>query len=153
MARELKVRIDDVDGIKKKLCNLGAFIVSQDAITDTYFKQPEGKVLKLSQTRRGNFLTSLHAENGGFVIDKSEGLENPEETKKVLEQQFGIKCILEKRVTTYNYKSSKISIHRIRDVGDFVIVESENPDKKIITELLKIPNPEYITESFDELKK
>jgi len=44
-----------------------------------------------------------------------------------------------------------ININLIEGVGDFLIVEGENLSSKLVAEKLRIKNPEFVTESFDNL--
>ena len=153
MAKELKARIHDLEKVKKNLQKLCASFQGKINSTDTYYKQPEGKVLRLTETIKGNKLISLKAQGDGFVIEKTEEVKEPNAKKKEMENKFEINCILERTISTYSYNNEKVSIHEIKDVGNFLVLESENPKPETVSELLNEKNPEFIKVSFDKLKK
>jgi adenylate cyclase class IV len=153
MVEELKIRIKDYKKIEEHLKKLGAKFTEEINIVDTYFKQPTGEVLKITEDDRGNFLVNLKSENGKFQIVKYEKIDNVEKLKKELMEKFGVKCILKKKRRFFDFEKYMININLIEDVGEFLIVEGENLSSEIITEKLKIKSPEFITVSFDELRK
>ena len=153
MAKELKARIHDLEKVKKNLQKLCASFQGKINSTDIYYNQPEGKVLRLTETIKGNKLISLKAQGEGFVIEKAEEIKGPNAKKKELKNKFGINCILERTISTYSYDNEKVSIHEIKDVGNFLILESENPKPEKICKLLDEKNLEFIKVSFDTLKK
>jgi len=150
MSSELKARINDWKQIENKLIKIGAKFLEEKDVVDTYFSQPEGKVLKLTDSNDGCTLIELHAKDGKFELAKQEKVQPNKKTE--LAKQFGIKCELKKKIRFFSFESMKISINLIEDVGDFLIVESENPKKEFFTEKLGIKSPEWITVSFDKLK-
>ncbi|MBD3252297.1 hypothetical protein GF386_01035 [Candidatus Pacearchaeota archaeon] len=151
MKEELKIRLRNVGDFEKNLIKLdGKFLREINAI-DTYFKQPKGEVLKITEDDRGDYLVSLKSENGKFKIIKYKPLTEAKKTKKELSMKFGIKCILKKKRRFFELGKYKININLINNLGDFLIIEGKDLNKKIITDKLKIKNPEFITVSFDEL--
>ncbi len=153
MAEELKIRIKYYKEMEKHLKEFGAKFLEEIHVIDTYFKQPKGQVLKITEDDKGNFLVNLKSRKGKFEIVKYEKIKNVEKIKKELANKFGIKCVLKKKRRFFDFGKYKININLIEDVGEFLIVEGENLSKDIITKKLKIKNPEFITVSFDELKK
>ncbi len=153
MAEELKIRIRDYKKVEEELIKLGAKFSEEIDVVDTYFKQPVGEVLKITEDDRGNFLVNLKSKNGKFEIVKYEPIDNVQKTKDDLTKKFGIKCILKKKRRFFDFENYKININLIEDVGEFLIVEGENLAPEIITEKLKIKNPEFVTVSFDELRR
>lgn len=153
MTEELKIRIHDYKKVEEKLKKLGAKFTKEISVVDTYFKQPTDKVLKITEDERRNFLVNIKSKNGKFEIVKYEKIDNAEQLKRELTHEFGIKCILKKKRRFFDFENYIININLIEDVGEFLIVEGENLFPEIITEKLKIKNPELITVSFAELKK
>lgn len=152
MAEELKIRIHDYKTVEKNLKKLGAKFTEEINVIDTYFKQPSGEVLKITEDDKGNFLVNLKLKEGKFQILKYEKISDVDKLKKQLTHKFGIKCVLKKKRRFFDFGKYMININLIEDVGEFLIVEGENLTKNIITEKLGIKNPEFITVSFDELK-
>lgn len=150
MTKELKARIAEIEKVRTNLCNSGAILREKKRTLDTYYNQPKGRVLKLSESKAGNVLVSLRAEGEGFVIEKSEPINDLASKKKELAEN--VKCILERSIETYSYKESKVHLHRIRGLGDFLILESDNPKPEDVERFLGNKTPEYIKVSFDELK-
>ncbi len=152
MKKELKIRIHDYKRVEKNLLKRGARFSRKVEVRDTYFNQEPGKVLKITESSEGDFLFALESENGGFRITRKEAVKDVEKTKTALAKEFGLKCVLEKRMRFFEFGDYAININLIDDVGEFLILEGENPTKEFIEEKLGIKNPEYITVSFDELK-
>ena len=150
---ELKLRVEDYRKIEHRLDDLGAKFIQELNVVDTYFNQPKGKVLKIEQDERGNFISKLEAHKGRFKILESKKVKNIEKEKNHLKEKFGIKAILKKKRRQWELGDTLFDFNLIENVGDFLILNSENPHKSTVTDLLGIKNPEYITVSFDELKK
>ncbi len=153
MAEELKIRIQNYKKVEENLIKLGAKFSKEINVVDTYFKQPVGEVLKITEDDKGNFLVNLKSKDGKFEIVKYEPIDDVDKIKYELTKKFGIKCVLKKKRRFFDFENYKININLIEGVGEFLIVEGENLTPEIITEKLKIKNPEFITVSFDELKQ
>jgi adenylate cyclase class IV len=152
MLEELKIRIHDYKNIEEKLKRLGAKFTEEMSVVDTYFKQSAGEVLKITEDDKGNFLVNLKLKEGKFQILKYEKIDDVEKLKKELTDKFGVKCVLKKKRRFFDFEDFMININLIEGVGEFLIVEGEKVSSEII-ERLGFKNPEYITVSFDELKK
>lgn len=151
MSEELKIRISGYKKVEENLISLGAKFVKEISVADTYFKQPKSEVLKVTEGDDGSFLVHLQSKNGKFEIVRNESLKDVENTKKMLSNRFGVKCVLKKKRRFFEFDNYGLNINLIEGVGEFLIVEGNNLSKKIIAEELRIPNPEFITVSFDEL--
>ncbi len=152
MVRELKVKISDYREVEKLLTSKGGQFTHELNVTDSYFNQPAGRVLKISEDERGTFLVELEADAGGFEIRRYEQIGEGGEVKEELEQRHGIRCILKKKRRFFTYKDAVININLIEGLGDFLVLEAEAPDPQIIEDDLGLRNPEYIRVPFDELK-
>jgi len=153
MAEELKIRIHGYRGVEDKLKSLEGRFTEEIDVVDTYFKQPAGEVLKITEDDRGDFFVNLKLVEGKFQILKYEKIDDVERLRKELTKRFGIKCVLKKKRRFWDFESFTININLIEDVGEFLVVEGESLTSEIITEKLGIKNPEFIGVSFDELKK
>ena len=151
MERELKIRIDDVESVERRLIRIGAEFDSELRAKDTYFKQPAGKILKIVEDDRGSFLTRLVSSAGGFEIVERRTLVEAETTKSALEQQYGIHRTLVKRRRIYKYRGDQVELNLIENVGDFLILVSADPQESLIEDELGIIKPEYIRVPFSEL--
>jgi adenylate cyclase class IV len=147
--KELKIQIDDVEAVEKRLQELGAKFTGGSIHQYTYFNQPEGNVLKVTQTDTDNFLSQLELQNNMFSIvpEKSINHEKIEELKK----KYGVKKHLTNIRRFYDYKDNLISVNLIDDVGQFLIIESENPSLELAKKIAGTDNPKIITASFDNL--
>jgi len=153
MPEELKIRIHNYKEVEAKLTSLGARFIKELTVKDTYFSQPTGEVLKITEDDEDNFLVNLKSENGKFRIIRYDSISEPETTKQELTQKLGIKCVLKKKRRFFDFEGLAININLIESVGEFLIVEGEHLTTQVITDKLKIENPEFVTLSFDELKK
>jgi adenylate cyclase class IV len=152
MQQELKIRIKNYKLIEQKLFKLGAKFLKEIKATDTYFNQPKSLVLKITQDDEGNFLVKLKREDDKFKIIGSKqigsGVNNLIQKCK---SEFGIKCILKKKRRFFQLDNNLININIFPDLGEFLIIQAEKPDKNILQKL-GIKNPEFITVPFSELR-
>ncbi|MBI4175989.1 MAG: hypothetical protein HY518_02195 [Candidatus Aenigmarchaeota archaeon] len=149
---ELKIRIRDYRKVEESLKRMGARFTEELHVVNTYFNQPRGKVLKITEDRKGNYLVGLALKDGKFQVVRNERIADAEREKKRLKKRFGIRCTL-KSTRIFSYGKYVISINLIEGVGEFLIVEGENLKPDVITKRLKIREPEFITVSFDRLKQ
>ena len=71
MPEELKIRIHDYRKVESHLKKIGAKFFEELNVTDTYFKQPKGKVLKITEDEKGVFLVNLEAKDNKFdIVDR-----------------------------------------------------------------------------------
>jgi adenylate cyclase class IV len=152
MAKELKVRINKYVVVEAKLMQLSAKYMGESSFVDTYYTQPEGHVLKIIEDKDGNSLLQLKAVDGKFDVVKREAIENVEEKKKQLSKEFGVKKVLSGKRISYQLDTNRITLCIIDDVGEFLILTSDHPKEKVITDILGIQNPEYIRVPFDEVE-
>lgn len=108
--------------------------------------------MKVTEDDRGDFLVKLKLVEGKFKILKYEEIGNVEEVKKDFTERYGVKCVLRKKRRFFDFEDVMININLIEDVGEFLIVEGEGIGRSYIEDKIKIQNPEFIAESFDELK-
>ena len=153
MAEEIKIKIQDYEKIEEHLFKLGVRFLEETKVIDTYFKQPVGEVLKKTEDNKGNFLVNLKSHEGKFEINQYENVDDVKKLKEELTKKYGLKCILKKKRRFFDFGDYSININLIEDVGEFLIVEGNNLSREVIIDKLKIENPEFITVSFDELKK
>ncbi len=152
MIEELKIRIQDYKSVEQHLKNIGGKFLEELSVIDTYFNQPKGSVLKITEDDKGAFLVNLKSKDGKFDILKYENIENLDTVKKDLTNKHGLKCILRKKRRFWSLDGISININLIEGLGEFLIVEGENLKEDIITNKLKIKNPEFVRVSFDQLK-
>ncbi|NOX71169.1 MAG: NUDIX domain-containing protein [Candidatus Micrarchaeota archaeon] len=152
MLHELKIRIKDRKDAEERLLLAGARFTRELNVTDTYFNQQDGRILKVTEDETGSYLVKLAASEGRFVIRKYERMQNPGEKKVELAEEFGIKCIIRKKRRFFELNNTVFNLNLIEDVGVFLIAEAENPRRDIFRNVLGLKNPEFVTVSFDELK-
>ena len=153
MAEELKIRIRDYKSVEQHLKNLGGKFLEELNVINIYFNQQKGFVLKIAEYDKGAFLVNLKSKDGKFDILKYESIDNLDQVKRELTGKYGVKCILKKKRRLWSLEGTPIDINLIENVGEFLIVEGENLKEDIITNKLKIKNPEFVRVSFDDLKK
>jgi adenylate cyclase class IV len=144
MKEGLKIRIQDYKKVEADLMKLGAIFLKELNVVDTYFRQPAGEVLKITEDDEGDFLVNLKLKNGKFQIVKYKPVNNVKKVKKEFADRFGVKCVLEKKRRFFNFKDCQININLIKDVGEFLIIEGENLTPEIITEKLGIKDQIYL---------
>ncbi|GEM_PF-87548 len=157
MAQELKLKLSDYKKAEREFKKLGAKFSKEIPSIDTYFAQPEGKVLKLVESDSGSFLMELQAREGKFSVVKNEQVKDSKKTRQQLAEKFGVKAVLTKKRRVYEFAKGAekftLDINIIQDLGEFLIVTGEKPTKEFITQTLGIKSPEFVTDSFDNLAK
>lgn len=152
MAQELKVRISNPQAIETKIQSLGGTLTEETDFEDTYFNQPEGEVFKIGYTDKGYFLIQMkRTPEGRFDMIKNQKIDNADQVKAEMGNEYGIKCVLEGKRKIYSLNNITYTINTISQHGAFLIITGENPTQDIVTTQLGIANPEYITVSFDNL--
>ncbi len=157
MPQELKLRLTNYKKTERQFKELGAKFSAEISSIDTYFAQPQGKVLKLIEGESWNSLMELQARDGKFSLVKNEKVTDAKKTRLELEEKFGVKAVLTKKRRVYGFAVGQdkftLDINIIKDLGEFLIVTGEKPTKELITQTLGIKDPEFVTDSFDSLAK
>ncbi len=148
--KELKARIDNSEAVEAKLKELGAEFKGEALHEYVYFKQPAGKVLKLSTEDGKVYKTVIEARGNQFEIVSDDVVDNPEAVRAELAGKFGIKRELKNHRRFFNLGGENVSINRIEGVGDFLIIESEAPSAETLDKLGIIKDA-IVTDSFDNL--
>lgn len=150
MSKELKARVEDPESAENKLKELGAEPAGESLHEYVYFKQPAGRVVKLTAADGATRKTMLEATDGKWDIVADNVVDNPEAVRAELAEQFGIKRELRNHRRFFNLGGESVSINQIEDVGDFLIIESEAPSAELLDKL-GIDRGAIITDSFDNL--
>lgn len=151
MLQELKVRLKESEEVETRLKELGAVSERETEFTDTYFNQPAGEVLKITEDEEGVSLMALQAEDGKFQITKKESIQNVEEVRKEFSSKYGVRRTLKGQRKYFSLADFKITLNFIEGLGNFLVLTGDHPTKEFIEEKLGVKNPEYITVSFDQL--
>lgn len=150
MQRELKIRIDTIPDIEKRIIQAGGLKGRQSTYRYTYFNQPEGDILKITKKPEGTFQTVIKARDGKFDIISSEPVNNEGELVQELTAKFGVKKELINHRQFFTLNKDKLSLNDIEGVGKILIIEGTAPSMEIAVQL-GIANPEVVTKSFDNL--
>lgn len=86
MNRELKIRIRDFRALEHALQERHATLLKTLHVKDTYFNQPKGNVLKITEDETGIFLVRLEEHDGMFLVRSYEPIGNPPEMLQMMEQ-------------------------------------------------------------------
>lgn len=96
------------------------------------------------------YKTVLELNEGKFEIISSNLLVDERGVRDEFESKFGAKKELTNHRQFFALGNSTISINQIEGVGDFLIIEAENPTSEILYEL-GISKDAIVTASFDNL--
>lgn len=153
MTEELKLRVTTLERVEKTLEDEGN-LEERKEVKDTYFKTDCEEVLKIREDGSGSYLIRYRPTEEGFEKVGEEKLEDLEKAKEQLESEKGVKAVLDKEMAFYSWKEFTVIVNRIKNVGDFLIVEgTEQPDKDMIEQELKLENPDHIQVPFSDLKQ
>jgi adenylate cyclase class IV len=150
MKRELKLRVASLSDVERRIVEQGGELIKEDTQEYTYFNQPEGHVLKLTKKREGIFKTILEARDGKFDIISSDLVEDEQKVAAELTATYGVKRRLTNHRKVYIHGDDEQSLNDIEGVGQFLIIESDNPTLDSAVKL-GVHDPEIITVSFDNL--
>ena len=150
MPKERKIRIRNAAAAEAALLRRGARFTHELRVTDTYLKQPEGAVLKISENENGAFLVRLRKEGGTFIIESEKPISDAE--KRALLKKRTVRSILKKRRRFFAFETYTININLIEGVGDFLVVEGESVPLSVFADL-GIKKPEFVTVPFDRLPR
>jgi adenylate cyclase class IV len=151
MKQEIKIRIKDIEAIEKKIKEIGGSFVQEEAVLDTYLKQPKGEVLKIVEDSSGAFVMRLQQQGDGFVILYKKEIKNVDVEKKKCGEVYGVKVVQKKIYRLFSVDDYTININTIEGVGSFLIISSETVDPKTLLEELDITKPDFITVPFCDL--
>lgn len=152
MKEELKIRLEEPEKVERKLEEEGEQERKIDA-KDTYFDTPGQNVLKIREDDEGSWLVRFRSIENGFQKTTEQKIEDKGELKNLLKQKHGVKSVLKKPMSFYSWKRLTAIINRIENIGDFLIIEGESPQKKFVEENLGLEDPEYITVAFSDLDR
>lgn len=153
MTEELKFRIENASELEKRVLDFGARFVEEISSTEVYFNQPSGRVLKIKQSKQGNFLIELEKKDAGFRYLREEKITDVEKIKKQLENTYGVHRVQKKKIRYFRYQNFQLDFIAIEDLGDFFVIEGDKVSQKVVSHLFGTSVPENITVSFDQLKK
>lgn len=153
MTEELKLRVKEIENVEKHLRDKAEMEKEVEA-KDTYFDNDSQVVLKIREDDSGKWFIRYKPTEEGFEKVTEEEIENIKEFKEQLGKKHGIKSVLDKDMAFYSWKEYTVIVNRIRNVGDFLIIEGEEqPEKEFVEEELNLENPEHITVPFSDLEK
>lgn len=152
MPKELKIRIANPAQVERKVISLGGQFTEEESARHTYFRQPAGRVLKVIQSPKGNWLIQFEQQGSGFSRTRKDQLEDASQTLKELTAAHGIATTLTTRSRTYTLKGIEFDLYSIDGVGEFLIQTGDDPTPARFAQL-GILDPEYITVPFNELSK
>jgi len=151
MTEEIKLRIPENIDIEEKLDGLGGEFDHSIEAVDTYFDISGKSVLKIREDSEGDWLVRFEPSGDGFEKTEEVEIEDVEELKQELEKKHGVKAVLDKEMDFCSWNDFTVIVNRIEDVGDFLILEGENPTKETVEEEFGLEDPEYITVPFSDL--
>lgn len=146
---EFRARVQDLMALEAKLIVLGAAFLGEGELTDTYFTQKDNRVIKVSESTKGNHITRLHKSDDGFSIESKEHIHNPSEIKERLAEEHGMRKIIKRMRKTFAYRNSVLHLDDIPEKGKFVVIEGLTA--KLVLQELKIKDDQLIRTSFSEL--
>jgi len=150
--QQVKVRIFQPSVIQNHLKLIGAKFLGTWKEKDTYFLQPANCFLKVKRTKGAAFLIKLCREGQGWGLKKQvKALKDADKKEKELTEKLGVVQVIEKKVRSYKYGDSTVSIHSLPILGDFLIIEGNISDTKALLKKLGIEKPEFVSLAFSEM--
>lgn len=141
MEIEVKVKIEDIEEVKKKLMEMGVVFSEPKQQIDDYYKQ-KGK--ETETQRQGSYIIRIRSENGKFfltmkILTGKQGVWEEFETKisdkeqmeKMLDKMGYVVVISKvKERTQGKFNDFEINLDKIEGLGNFVEFELITDDSK-----------------------
>ncbi|GAB6055736.1 class IV adenylate cyclase [Methanobacterium alkalithermotolerans] len=164
---EVKARIDDFEGIRKKLISMGAKNKGIQRQDDTYFNAPHRDFAKTDEALR---IRKIPSDDGMKVYMTYKGSKMDDLSKTRLEVEVMVEDSIktakifeclgfkgEKKVTkdreVYHLKDMIISLDTIHNLGQFIEIEKEIPEgddyEKVRDEIFQIYEKLGVSEGFE----
>ncbi len=169
MEIEVKVKVENLEEVKKKLESIGAKFGSPKKQVDNYYKQ-KGKEMELQKA--GSFLLRIRSENEKSILtmklltgkqgvweEYETEISNKKDMERILEK-LGFVKVISKVKTREQGKLNEfeVNLDKIEGLGDFVEFElisdnSEEAKKRILRliEKLKLPKENIIHKGYARL--
>lgn len=150
---EFKVQISNLQEYEEKLLTLHPKLLGTVFQTDTYFKVTNGR-LKLRESNLKNTLINYSREEtkGAKIAEVILYQHTPNiMLKKILEEQLGIKVIVNKNRKKYSIKNAVFHFDDVVDLGTFLEVEVTDEGGSLTLEKMQTEIDKYL--SFFELEK
>jgi len=161
---EIKARSNNIDFIRRTLCNLNAEFRGKDHQVDTYFVVKKGRL----KIREGDIERCLvYYEREDKAIPKESEvflytMDSTKELKDILLQLFDVMVIVDKVREIYYISNVKFHLDSLVSLGNFVEIEvindGENRDSTNMTkqcryymEKLKITDNDLINVSYSDM--
>ncbi|MDD2655805.1 MAG: hypothetical protein PHQ80_04015 [Candidatus ainarchaeum sp.] len=149
--QQVKVRIFQQSAVRNRLKLMGAQFLGSWTEKDTYFLQPAECFLKIKRMKGAAFLVRMCREGQWGLKKDAKPLKDADRKEKELSEKFGVTGVIEKRVHSYSYRGSSISIHSLPAIGDFLIIEGKLSETRPILKKLGIEKPEFVSLAFSEM--
>ena len=123
---EIKAKCSNPNHIRNVLRSRGAEFKGTDHQIDTYFKVNSGR-LKLREGKIENFLIHYNRENqkgpkqSNIILFKTQPGSN---LKEILTKAMGVLVIVEKEREIYFINNVKFHIDKVKNLGNFIEIES-----------------------------
>ena len=142
MEIEVKIKTENLEGLKEELVKLGASFILPVEQVDEYYKlkgkeketqRPGSFILRIrEQEQIKRFTVKALTETTGAWIEHETGVEDPEELRKILELVGFTNVFTIKKTRTYGkLKNFEICLDDVEGLGKFVEFEiiSDNPEE------------------------
>jgi len=146
---ELKAKVTELEGLRKKLDNLGSKFVGTVNQEDTYFEVPEGR-LKLREIKGTSDVELIFYERENIVGPKQDDafllrVRDADDFKAVLKRILKQIIIIEKEREIYTYQGTQIHLDTVKGLGKFIEFERQTTnepktvkkDQQVLEELRK----------------
>lgn len=136
MESEIKIKVEDLEKVRKTLESLNATLLKKFEQEDVYFSPPNknfaGTLKYYLRVRSGkNNSFDYHVAHGDVDTDETEvEIENPDKLKEILSKlDFKEDCTVKKIREEYELGKFKIVLDQIEELGFFVEIETDDGEE------------------------
>lgn len=133
MEIEVKVKLDDVQNLKKSIEKLGATWSETKTQVDAYYKyhtqvdeieRPGSFILRVRRDAKNKFTYKAFTDRRGVWEELETVIEDPEQMEKILQKSGFVNVLtLHKKRTSAKYQQFSLEIDEIEELGDFLEAE------------------------------
>ena len=130
---ELKARVNELDGLRKKINELGSKFVGTFHQKDTYFQVPEGR-LKLREVKGSSDAELIFYDRENIAGPKQDDafllcIQDAEDFKTLLKRILKQSIIIKKEREIYMYQGTQIHLDTVQGLGKFIEFERQTSDE------------------------
>jgi len=159
---EIKAKISNIARYRILCKKIGARYVWTQRQVDTYFRVPQGRLKLREAGNQGSELIYYRRQektNTRWSDYDIMPISDPVALKRLLTKAYGVKIIVDKKRSLYQYKNARIHLDQVKGLGSFleieVVVKKNTIQAQTLMKLLllklNLPQKSFVKKSYSDL--